>query len=80
MKIYCSVCNEHRKTKNPKMPYFFKKTLDLYIICSKSGHNYKKISKEEESIELLKIVGLIANIEEYQKLYNHVWRKHMSRI
>ena len=72
MKIYCSVCNEHRKTKNPKMPYFFKKTLDLYIICSKSGHNYKKISKEEESIEILKILGLIANTEEYQKLYNHV--------
>ena len=26
---------------------------------------------EEESITILKILGLIANIEEYQKIYNH---------
>ena len=31
-----------------------------------------KIFKEEESIEILKILGLITNIEEYQKIYNHV--------
>ena len=30
-----------------------------------------KIFKEEESIEILKILGLITNIEEYQKIYNH---------
>ena len=28
----------------------------------------KKISKEEESIEILNILGLINNIEEYQKI------------
>ena len=28
----------------------------------------KKIFKEEESIEILKILGLINNIEEYQKI------------
>ena len=27
--------------------------------------------KEEESIEILKILGLINNTEEYQKIYNH---------
>ena len=32
----------------------------------------KKVFKEEESIEILKILGLITNKEEYQKLYNHV--------
>ena len=38
-----------------------------------------KIFKEEESIEILKILGLITNIEEYQK-YSHDWRKHKSKI
>ena len=33
--------------------------------------NMKKIFKEE-STEILKILGLITNIEEYQKIYNHV--------
>ena len=33
-----------------------------------------------ESIEKLKILDLINNIEEYQKIYNHAWRKHKSRI
>ena len=32
--------------------------------------NMKKIF-EEESIEILKILGLINNTEEYQKIYNH---------
>ena len=32
--------------------------------------NMKKIFKEEESIEILKIFGLINNIEDYQKVYN----------
>ena len=40
----------------------------------------KKIFKEEKSIEILKILGLINNIAEYQKIYNHAWRKHKSRI
>ena len=39
-----------------------------------------KIFKEEESIEILKILGLITNIEEYQKIYNHDSRKHKSKI
>ena len=26
---------------------------------------------EEESIKILKILGLITNIEDYQKIYNH---------
>ena len=33
--------------------------------------NIMKIFKEEESIEILKILGLINNIEEHQKIYNH---------
>ena len=29
-KIYCIVCGKYRKSKNPKIPYIFKKTL----LCS----------------------------------------------
>ena len=36
---------------------YLKKTLDLSIIYSKCGHEYKKIFKEEDSIQILKIIG-----------------------
>ena len=42
--------------------------------------NIKKIFKEEESIEILKVLAFINNIEEYQKIYNHTWTKSESRI
>ena len=42
--------------------------------------NMTKKFKEKESIGILKILGLIDNTEEYQKIYNHAWRKHKSRI
>ena len=48
------------------LKYIFKK-LSLSIVYSKYGHEYEKIFKEEELIEILKILGLINNIEEYQK-------------
>ena len=32
----------------------------------------KKIFEEEQSIEILTIFDLITNIQEYQKVYNHV--------
>ena len=40
------------------------------IVYSKCGHEYEKLFKEEESIEILKTLGLINSIEEYQKIYN----------
>ena len=43
-------------------------------------HEYEKIFKEEESIEILKILALINNIEEYKKIYNDIKRKRKSRI
>ena len=49
---------------------FFKK--HLFFVYSKCGHEYKKISKEEESIEILKSLGLRTNIDKYQNIYNHV--------
>ena len=57
------------------------KILSLSIFfCSKCGHDNKKKFKEEESIEILKILSLITNIEQSHKLYNHVWKKHKSRM
>ena len=70
--MYCNVCNKYRKFKNTEISYVFKKLLSLSIVYSKCSHEYKKVFKEEESIEILKILGLINNIEEYQKVYNHV--------
>ena len=55
------------------MPCIFKKLSSLSIVYSKCGLEYEKIF-EEEYIETLKILGLINNTEEYQKIYNHAWR------
>ena len=37
------------------------------------------IFKEEDSIEILKILGLITNIEEYQKLYIIMSEENISQ-
>ena len=37
----------------------------FYNVYSKCGHEYEKIFKEEESLWILKILGLLTNIEEY---------------
>ena len=66
------VINIENSRKKTKVSYIFKKKLSLSIVYSKCGHEYQKIFKEEESINILKILGLNNNIEEYQKIYNHV--------
>ena len=66
-KFYCVICGKYRKLEKPKISYLLEKTLVLSIICSKCKNEDEKIFKEEESIEILKILGLINNIEEYQK-------------
>ena len=78
MEMYCNICNKYRKFKNPKISYISKE--DLSIVYSKCGHEYIKIFKKEDSTEILKILAVITNIEEYQKLSNHVWRRYKSRI
>ena len=49
-------------SKTLKFHIFFKKTLYLSIICSECGNEDGKIFKEEEPIEILKILGLIKDI------------------
>ena len=78
-KLYCIISGKYWKFEKPKKSYFLEKTLILSIICSKCQKEGEKIFKEEESIEILKILVLINNIE-YQKIYNHGRRKYKSRI
>ena len=57
-KLYCVICSKYRKFKKPKITYLLaasKKMKDEQII-------------KGESIEILKILVLINNIEEYQKI------------
>ena len=61
-KLYCVICGKYRKFEKPKISYLLEKTLVLSIICSKCKNEDEKLFKEEESIEILKILGLIENI------------------
>ena len=59
-----------------KKSHIFKKNIKPFyclqwLVYSKCSHEYEKLFKEEESTEILKVVGLINNIEEYQKVYSH---------
>ena len=49
--------------KKIKISFVFKKSLNFSIVYKKCGHEYKKIFQEEESIEILKVLGLFNNIE-----------------
>ena len=60
--IDCVIFGKYRKFKNPKISYIFQKALVLSIIWSKNKNEDEKIFKEEESIEILKILGLIKSI------------------
>ena len=61
-KLYCVICGRYRKSEKPKISNIFEKRLVLCIICSKCIKENKKIFKEEESVEMLKILSLIENI------------------
>ena len=65
-KLSYVICNKYRKFEKPKISYVSEKTLVLSIIYSKCKNEDEKIFEKEESIERLKILGLINNIEEYQ--------------
>ena len=66
--LYCVICSKSRKFEKCKISYLLEKPLVLSFICSKCKNVEEKIFKEEESIEILKILGLINNIEECQKI------------
>ena len=58
-KIYCVICGKYRKFEKPKISYLLEKILVLYITCSKCKNEDKKIFQEEDSIAILKTIGLI---------------------
>ena len=62
--LYCVIYGQDRKFEKPKILYLIEKTLVLSIICSKCKNEDKKLFKEDESIEILKILGWL-------KIYNH---------
>ena len=70
--MYCNGCNKYRNSKIAKISFILQKHLCPSVVYSKRGHEYEKTFIEEESIEILEILGLINDIEEYQKIYNHV--------
>ena len=61
-KLYCVICSKYRKFEKPKISYFLENTLVLSVICSKCKNEDKKLFEEKESIEILKILGLIENV------------------
>ena len=63
--LYCVICGKYRKFVKPKISYFLEKTLVLSIVCNICEVEDENIFKEEESIWISKIIGLINNIEEY---------------
>ena len=60
-KLYCIIHGKYRKLKKSKISYIFKKPLVLSITCIKCYNEDEKIFKKQ-SIEILKILGLIKNI------------------
>ena len=57
-KLYCVNCSKYRKFEKSKISYLLEKTLVLSIISSKCKNEDEKLFKEQESIEILKVLIL----------------------
>ena len=60
--LYYVICYKYKKPENPKISYILETTLFLSIICSEFKNEDEKIFRGEESIQILKILGLTENI------------------
>ena len=60
--MYCVICGTYRKFEKLKISYLLEKTLVVSSICKKCKNEDEKLFKEKESIEILKVLGLIENI------------------
>ena len=56
------ICGKYRKFEKHKIAYLLEKTLVLSNICTKHKNEDEKIFKEEDPIEILKLLGLLENI------------------
>ena len=61
--LYWVIWCKYRKFKNPKISYILEITSVLSIIVSKGGNEIVKVFKEEESIEIIEILGILVLIE-----------------
>ena len=61
-KICCANFKKYKEFKNPKISYICVKTLILSSICNKCGSEDDNTFKEEGSIGILNVLGLIGNI------------------
>ena len=66
--MYCNVCNKYRQFKRTKISLIFNRTLILSIAYSKYGHEYERIVIEEESIDILNILGFVNNKEDSENI------------
>ena len=55
-------CGKYKKFETAKISHLLDTTLVIFIICSKYKNENEKISKEEESILIIKIFGSIEHI------------------
>ena len=69
-KIYGVKCKKYKKVIKPKILYISYISLPISSICNKCRSEDEKIFIEEESFEILQIIGLI-NYIEYQKINNY---------
>ena len=73
MKKFCYVNrSKYRKLGKPEISYILEKTLVLSTICSTCKNKNEKTFREEESIEIIKILDLINNVEDYY-LYIYIY-------
>ena len=62
-KLYCVICSKYRAFEKTKISYILEKTLVFSIICRERKNEDEKIFKEEEPIEIFKILALTENIQ-----------------
>ena len=68
IKTYWIKCKKYKIFIKPTISYICHKILLLSRFCNKCGSEDEKIFMEQESLEILKILGSINNLENYQNI------------
>ena len=69
--MYCVICSKYRTFEKPKISHLIEKTqvLSFYYKFKIEG---EKMLKEEDWIKILKILGLINNIEYQNRVSEYI--------
>ena len=63
-KLFCIICGKYVTFEKPKLSYLLDRNISSFYYCRRCKNGDEKIFKEEEeSIEIIKIFGLIENIK-----------------